>query len=208
MKIKSTYLFPFLLTILSFAALPELCQGQTASATGVVSNRTSNAGRDEITRPRVIDRSDSRRDSSVRGYSTSRGISSSASLERRVFELINAKRAERGLKSLSWNSKVAGVARGHSKEMALYDYFSHTDVDGRLVDGRAVSAGLNKWRAIGENIAYLRGYEDPAQYAVEKWMLSPSHRDNLLDPRWQETGIGLVIASDGTYFFTQVFMTD
>ncbi|MGI8494448.1 MAG: CAP domain-containing protein [Pyrinomonadaceae bacterium] len=37
-------------------------------------------------------------------------------------------------------------------------------------------------------------------------MLSPSHKENILDKRWKETGIGIAIASDGTYFFTQVFI--
>ena len=115
---------------------------------------------------------------------------------------------EKGLRQLSWNSKVADVARVHSGEMALYDYFSHKGLDGYLVDNRATDHGLDKWSAIGENIAYLRGYDDPAEYAVERWMLSPSHKDNLLDSRWRETGIGLAVASDGTYFITQVFMVN
>lgn len=200
-----------LLTVgLLAAAIPlsSSSYAQTASATGMVRKGTTSSKSPEIGRPRVIEAARATSDASVRGYSTSRGITGSKELERRVFDLINAKRAEKGLSSLTWSSKVASVARDHSKEMALYDYFSHTDVEGRLVDGRAISAGLNSWMAIGENIAYLRGYEDPAQYAVERWMLSPSHRDNLLDPRWKETGIGLAIANDGTFFFTQVFTTE
>ena len=190
--------------LLALIAPAVIANAQSASATGRVRAASDNG----ITRPRVI--AVNRDGGSV---SVPQGRESAASrtakeLERRVFDLINQKRAERGLKQLTWNSRVAEVARGHSNEMALYDYFSHTGLDGKMVDQRAFDKGLDRWSAIGENIAYLRGFDDPAEYAVERWMLSPSHKKNLLDPRWRETGIGLAVASDGTFFFTQVFMVE
>ncbi|HUF04045.1 MAG TPA: CAP domain-containing protein [Aridibacter sp.] len=177
---------------------------QTASASGkVASGRTISSSAKEVSRPRVVRTSD---EPASAERETSRAISTSRDIEKRVFDLINARRIEVGAPPLSWSSKVAGVARSHSREMALYDYFSHTDVEGNLVDRRATNAGIKKWSSIGENIAYLRGYDDAALNAVERWMLSSSHRQNLLDPRWKETGIGLAITNDGTYFFTQVFV--
>lgn len=179
---------------------------QTASASGrVASGRTYSNSSVDVSRPRVVRASDS---SAPAERETSRAITTSQDLEKRVFDLINAKRIEMGAPVLSWSSKIAGVARSHSREMALYDYFSHTDIEGNLVDRRATNAGIKKWSSIGENIAYLRGYDDPALNAVERWMLSRSHRQNLLDPRWKQTGIGLAITSDGTYFFTQVFLVE
>lgn len=75
-----------------------------------------------------------------------------------------------------------------------------------MINNRADSVGLSKWRSIGENIAYNRGYANPLEFAVEGWMKSPAHRDNILNNRWQESGIGIAILADGTYFFTQVFL--
>lgn len=184
---------PLILILFVCTAFPLNGFAQTASATGRVS------------RPRLARAAGS---SAVTKLTVSRGISTSLSVEKRVFALINAKRAALGAPALSWCPKCADVARGHSKEMALYDYFSHTDVDGNLVDARADNAGLTDWSAIGENIAYIRGFQDPAEYAVERWLLSPSHRENLLDPRWRETGVGLAVTSDGTYFFTQIFVVE
>ena len=128
------------------------------------------------------------------------------SLEKAVFQLINDKRAEKGVRSLEWNEKVAELARRHSQNMARYSFFSHIGLNGRTIDQRALDFGLKKWNAIGENIAYNKGIEKPADFAVERWMLSEAHRSNLLDTRWQESGIGLGITEDGFYFFTQIFV--
>ena len=127
-------------------------------------------------------------------------------LELEVFELINRQRLENGLEPLEWSDQIAEMARIHSANMANFKFFSHTDLDGALVNDRADLLGIKKWRAIGENIAYNRGYENPAESAVERWMQSPSHRENLLNNRWKESGIGIAVTEDGTYYFTEVFL--
>lgn len=127
-------------------------------------------------------------------------------LERRVFDLINQRRTAAGLTLLIWNDNVARIARLHSENMANYDFFSHTGIDGKKVNNRADSLGVKKWHAIGENIAYNRGFKSPLESAVQSWMNSPGHRDNLLKNDWQESGIGVAVRPDGTYYFTQVFL--
>lgn len=128
------------------------------------------------------------------------------SLEREVFGLINEKRVRLGLSLLEWSDDVAKMARLHSENMANFKFFSHTDLNGLMVNDRADALGIKKWRSIGENIAYNRGYKNPAASAVEKWMQSPAHRDNLLSNRWKESGIGIAVTEDGTYYFTEVFL--
>jgi uncharacterized protein YkwD len=127
-------------------------------------------------------------------------------LERLAFSLINQKRAESGLPALSWSEEVAKIARLHSENMVKFNFFSHKGMDGKMVDGRADSIGVTKWTAMGENIAYNRGYKNPIETAVEKWMLSPAHRENLLNESWKETAVGIAVTEDGTYYFTQVFL--
>lgn len=90
--------------------------------------------------------------------------------------------------------------------MADYKFFSHQGLNGQLIDERATDLGIEKWKAISENIAFNKGYINPVEFAVERWMQSASHRQNLLNPRWQQSGIGVAITSDGAYYFTQVFL--
>ncbi len=132
--------------------------------------------------------------------------SAAGSVEQRVFALINAERNKSGLPELEWSESLAAVARMHSEDMARAEFFSHRGSDGSLVDDRADRLGLGSWRAIGENIAYMRGFEDPAALAVAKWLESTAHRKNLLGPNWKESAVGVVITEDGTYYFTEVFL--
>jgi uncharacterized protein YkwD len=127
-------------------------------------------------------------------------------LERDAFGLINAERERAGLGALKWSDKVADVARLHSNNMAEYNFFSHKGLDGQMVDERAERLKMGDWMAIGENIAFMKGYENPVGVAVEKWLQSPRHKENLLNPGWTETAIGLSVTADGKYYFTQVFI--
>ena len=129
-----------------------------------------------------------------------------ASVEKEAFEFINKKRADIGLEPLVWNDELAAVARLHSQDMADQKYFSHRGSNGSMVDDRADKMGVKNWSAIGENIAFERGFDDAANFAVDRWMESPAHKQNLLDKRWKETGMGVAILPDGTYYFTQVFL--
>lgn len=127
-------------------------------------------------------------------------------LEKYTFDLLNEERREKGLEPLKWNDSVAKVARMHSQNMAEQGFFRHSGTDGLMVDGRADEVGLGDWRAIGENIAFLRGYDDPAVFAVRQWMNSSGHKRNILNGQWTESGIGLAISENGSYYFTQVFL--
>lgn len=127
-------------------------------------------------------------------------------LEQTAFKLLNEKRKENGLPPVMWSEDMAKVARLHSENMAKLKFFSHVGKDGLMVNDRADALGFTKWKAIGENIAYNRGYDNPAEFACERWMQSPSHRENILNKRWKEAGLGVSITADGTYYFTQVFV--
>ena len=133
-------------------------------------------------------------------------IVNTVSLEQTAFDLLNQKRVENGLRPLAWSDKLASIARLHSQNMAEFNFFSHRGLDNKMVSDRADDAGMGRWRAIGENIAFNRGYQDPIRKAVELWLDSPSHRRNLLDNNWKETAVGIAVTSDGEYYLTQVFL--
>ena len=54
----------------------------------------------------------------------------------------------------------------------------------------------------GENLAY--GYYD-ANSAVNAWMDSPTHRENILWPEFTKVAISVYAADDGTYYWAQEF---
>jgi uncharacterized protein YkwD len=90
--------------------------------------------------------------------------------------------------------------------MARGQFLSHVDRDGLDLRGRAAALGVHGWRTLGENIAYNQGYSDPTAFAVERWMVSEKHRENILNGEYTHAAVGMARASDGTYYFTQVFM--
>jgi uncharacterized protein YkwD len=129
-----------------------------------------------------------------------------ASAEQSAFEVINQIRAEKGLEPLTWSNELAAVARLHSQNMAEFRFFSHRGLDNKLVSDRADQLKVGRWRSIGENIAFNRGYADPVAMAVELWLDSPTHKRNMMDPNWKESAIGVAKAADGSVYFTQVFL--
>ncbi|HEY1404267.1 MAG TPA: CAP domain-containing protein [Pyrinomonadaceae bacterium] len=127
--------------------------------------------------------------------------------ERRAFDLINAERRARGESTLAWDADLTRMARLHSENMARQNFFDHIDPQGQNMTMRARACGVCGWSAIAENIAYNSGYDDPAGFAVERWLTSSKHRANLLREGFTHSGVGVARAADGRVFFTQVFVT-
>jgi uncharacterized protein YkwD len=53
---------------------------------------------------------------------------------------------------------------------------------------------LRGW-AMGENLAWGTGSFSTPANIVQAWLDSPGHKRNLLDRRWRETGISVVVGS-------------
>ncbi len=145
------------------------------------------------------------------GATAARGEASLASasvssLERRAFELINSQRIANGETPLVWDAELGRMARLHSEEMARTGRFDHTMAGGRGMRERAHSQNIRGWSAMAENIAYNQGFNDPAAFAVERWMRSVMHRDNILNAVFTRSAVGIARAADGTVYLTQVFL--
>jgi len=128
-----------------------------------------------------------------------------SSLEQRAFELINRERARYGLPPLAWDGELCRMARLHSEKMARLNFFDHEGPDGDLPE-RARDNGI-RWRSLAENIALNQGYDDPVQLAVDQWMHSAGHRDNILRRIFTHTAVGIARSKDGRVYLTQVFIT-
>src|ERR1044071_4881642 len=158
------------------------------------------------TRARVVSRVSTPSTSYNASPSPSAAVFAATGDERRAFELINAERQRRGLRPLVMDGSLTRLARSHSENMARGGFLSHTDRQGLDLRGRADALGLHNWKAIAENIAYNQGYQDPTAFAVQRWMVSQQHRENIMNDEYTHAGVGVVRAPDGTYYFTQVFM--
>jgi uncharacterized protein YkwD len=129
-----------------------------------------------------------------------------SSLERRAFELVNRERARSGEAPLVWDAELCRMAELHSQHMAQQNFFSHVGPDGLSMENRARALGISGWRAMGENIAYNRGIDDPAGFAVQRWMSSDGHRANILNGKFSRSAIGVARTPDGRIYLTQVFL--
>lgn len=128
-----------------------------------------------------------------------------ASINRKIFRLVNRQRRLHGVRELEWNNALAEQARLQSADMVERGFFEHDNPAHGPLAKRLSAAGI-RWARCAENIFREQGMEDPADAAVEGWMRSPGHRQILLDPLFVETGIGAAISPDTEYFITQDFV--
>ncbi|ARV63169.1 hypothetical protein BZZ01_22505 [Nostocales cyanobacterium HT-58-2] len=127
-----------------------------------------------------------------------------AKIEAAIRQGINQQRVKYGLKPLQNNEKLAQVARRYSQQMAKKNFFSHTGADGSTLVRRVSSEGISYW-VVGENLFTSTNISQPVPAAVEGWMKSPGHRENILRPVFRETGVG-VWRTGNTYYITQLFL--
>jgi uncharacterized protein YkwD len=93
-------------------------------------------------------------------------------LEQQVHEGINEQRTSNGLSSLSYDSSLVSIARKHSADMALNNYFAHTNLQGLDPSGRATQAGYSCYKnygsyyttGIAENIFQNNLYDSVTYY--------------------------------------------
>ena len=100
--------------------------------------------------------------------------------------LLNDVRAENGVAVVMENGALSVAASAHATDMADNNYLAHTNLDGMTPGDRATAAGYD-WDFMAENIA--RGFVTESS-VMQAWMNSPGHRDNMVDLRPQEFGLG------------------
>lgn len=140
-------------------------------------------------------------------------------IEKSIFKYTNDQRKKRGLNELIRDEKLADIAREHSLDMAMNDFFDHINLMGedptdratrhqypikKYLSGRTYSIGIAE--NIGsmptgnvEGIGYVYSDVDSIGKAlVDSWMASPGHRENILNPKYDVIGVG--VAFDGQYY--------
>ena len=139
-------------------------------------------------------------------------------LESAVHERVNAYRTSRNITVLAHMPQVAEIARGHSEDMAMASFFSHSDPLGRdaswrfrdtrfrcgeniFAMGRSASRleygpassplMLNRTRDI-----FKMTSTEIADLVVQQWAESPGHDRNMRGPQYDIGGIGVYFAPD------------
>ena len=105
-----------------------------------------------------------------------------------VIELTNEERSKHGLSTLRLNSQLARAAEAKAQDMFLDNYWAHVAPD-----------GTEPWDFIDETgYAYLSAGEnlakdfDHSSSVVKAWMKSPSHRENILNSKFEDIGVAVV----------------
>lgn len=122
---------------------------------------------------------------------------------------VNAYRKSIGKPALQRHAGLDKLARQHSEFMrrnrgkfslSSTGNISHFGFEGRTLAARR-GLGMSD---ISENIGTCGGAGNAAGTLVEAWKKSRGHNLNLKGS-WTQTGIGVVVDSDGTVFATQIF---
>ncbi|MHC4338581.1 MAG: CAP domain-containing protein [Planctomycetota bacterium] len=119
-----------------------------------------------------------------------------------LFDGINQQRVNAGLSPLILDDTATQVAFDHSADMQTRFFFDHVNPDGLTPFDRMAAAGMSySWA--GENIA--KGMGTPG-IIVAGWMASTGHRNNILNPNYTHTGMGVRLRP-GDGWYTQVFFS-
>jgi hypothetical protein len=131
------------------------------------------------------------------------GFTSSVTIDE-VVRATNEKRVAAGLKPLVYNEKLADAARRKAANMFSENYWAHNSPSGKSPWTWFKDAGYTYVFA-GENLA--KDFGDTNRM-MSAWMASPTHKENIVNPKYSEIGIAVVPGSlqgNDTVLVVQLF---
>lgn len=123
------------------------------------------------------------------------------SSELAIYHRVNQYRQAHNLPPLVIDPLISAQAKAHSEEMARVGQIGHDGFNERV---QSVAKEI-VYRSAAENVGYNMGYAQPEAIAVEDWISSPGHQQNLIG-RYDLTGIGSAKNDKGETYFTQIFI--
>lgn len=148
------------------------------------------------------------------GYTDSRatlsitvsGVSYSASSRydsyvKEIVALVNEERTSRNLSALAYLPELDGACQLRAKEASVV--WDHTRPDGRSWKTVLTDMGY-AYHTAGENLLAANVLD--AAKAVDAWMDSPGHRENILRAEFTGISVGIVQGGDGDYYYAQTFI--
>lgn len=122
-----------------------------------------------------------------------------------LLDLMNEARAAESLPPLTADVTLEGVALARARSLVGLDYFAHYAPDGSSAFSELASLGV-AYGLAGENLA-RNNYPDgrTVQVAFDGLMASPSHRANILEPRFTRAGV-IATHAGSMWLYVTVFM--
>ncbi len=124
--------------------------------------------------------------------------------ETELFNDTNAARVQNNEPPLVMNAELSDAARRKAADMFARDYWAHFAPDGTTPWSFIKAAGYD-YSYAGENLA--KGFTT-SQDVVNAWMNSPSHRENLLSPKYKDIGLAVAegtLQGEDTVLVVQMF---
>jgi len=118
---------------------------------------------------------------------------------RSLLQMLNEERARAGIGALTWNDQLAAAAQKHAQLMAEHKQLTHEFPGEPPLQQRLAGTNLRLDRS-GENVSF----DSTIAGAHQGFMHSPLHRENMLNPKYNDAGIGLVHRGD-FYYITEDF---
>ncbi len=135
------------------------------------------------------------------GVSAGPRLDARGDLEIQTIIDVNGEREARGLPPLYADSTLGAVARERSQDMAINGYFSHYDSSGNPIYVQLLDAYNVAFFYAGENLAWnTYGDDITAGVAVETWIQSRHHAENMFSWAYNKAGIGVVSVNDKKVF--------
>src|SRR5262245_38745746 len=132
-------------------------------------------------------------------------LPSPAGPELELLARVNRVRAEHHLTELAPSGPLSDVARAHARNLADGNYLAYHDREGRSPLDRVQQAGISGFRMLAENIGSSDESDDRLEAILQAWLASPTHRENLLHPAFNTSGIGIERGADGKTIAVQLF---
>lgn len=104
----------------------------------------------------------------------------------------NQAREQLNKKPLYSNAALSTAAQMKAEDMAKQKYFAHTAPDGTVAWDYYKKVGYS-YAVAGENLAITN---ESSEKVIQGWLDSPTHRDNLLNPDYNDMGIGMAAFGD------------
>ena len=113
---------------------------------------------------------------------------SSEITSQKVYEETNAERLKLKLSPLHYNPVLSNSATKKGEDMFKNNYWAHNSPTGTTPWDFFKAEGY-EYSIAGENLA--KDFYD-TDTMIKAWMNSPTHRDNIVNSKYQEIGIGVV----------------
>ncbi len=133
-------------------------------------------------------------------------------VRKEIVALTNAVRAENGQEELAINVKLMDAAQVRATELAATTTYSHNRPDGSKFNT------VTDCPYVGENIHrittyYLDYYDlELAEAAVNDWVASAGHLENILNPDVDSIGVGISMGKndkgDKSWYCVQLFLVE